>query len=36
MDKLADFMQFLKSTIKIPRTNKKANLLFWAYWDSIN
>jgi hypothetical protein len=34
--KLADFMQFLKSSIKIPRTNKKANLLFWAYWDSIN
>lgn len=34
--KLTDFMLFLQSTIKIPRTSKKSNQLFWRYWDSID
>jgi hypothetical protein len=33
--KLEDFMLFVKSSIKIPRTHKKSNQLFWRYWDSI-
>jgi hypothetical protein len=34
--KLSDFMLFLQSSIKIPRSNKKSNLLFWQYRDSID
>jgi DNA-directed RNA polymerase subunit RPC12/RpoP len=34
--KLTRFMLFLKSTTRISRTGKRANMLFWEYWDSIN
>jgi hypothetical protein len=34
IDKLSDFMLFLRSSIKLPRTNKKTDLLFWKYWES--
>jgi ssDNA-binding Zn-finger/Zn-ribbon topoisomerase 1 len=33
--KLTDFIMFLQSSIKIPRTSKKSSQLFWRYWDSI-
>jgi ssDNA-binding Zn-finger/Zn-ribbon topoisomerase 1 len=33
---LTDFVIFLQSTIKIHRTSKKSNQLFWRYWDSID
>jgi ssDNA-binding Zn-finger/Zn-ribbon topoisomerase 1 len=36
IDKLSSFMLFLQSSIKLPRTSKKSNILFWRYWDSIN
>jgi cob(I)alamin adenosyltransferase len=34
--KLSDFMLFLQSAIIIPRSNRKTDLLFWRYMDSID
>ncbi len=36
IDLLTEFMAFLRSTIKFPQGSKKANPLFWQYWDSID
>jgi DNA-directed RNA polymerase subunit RPC12/RpoP len=32
---LSDFMQFMRSSIKIPSAVKGSNPLFWGYWSSI-
>lgn len=36
IDQIAEFITFVRSTIKIPKTSKKSNPLFWKYWDSID
>jgi transposase-like protein len=36
INKLTDFMLFIRSAITIPRTGKKTNKLFWQYKDSIS
>jgi DNA-directed RNA polymerase subunit RPC12/RpoP len=35
IDLLTEFMTFMRSATKIPRTSKKSHPLFWQYWDSI-
>lgn len=33
---LREFIVFLRSTVKIPRSTKSSNAIYWQYWDSIN
>lgn len=33
---LTEFITFMRSAAKVPRSSKKSNPLFWQYWDSID